>query len=59
MYEKFREKGNKFYNLGEYEDSLMFYERALSIFKWLELKPEDSDDDDIKKQKTKKGKNDN
>ena len=45
-YEKFRERGNKCLYKQEFEDALIYYERALSCFKWLELKPEDSDDDE-------------
>jgi tetratricopeptide (TPR) repeat protein len=35
-YEKLREKGNKLYNKGKYAEALDFYERALSLFRWLE-----------------------
>lgn len=35
-YEELREKGNKEYNQGNYAVSLDYYERALSLFKWLE-----------------------
>ena len=35
-YEKLREKGNKYFNKGKYAEALDYYERALSLFKWLE-----------------------
>jgi len=35
-YEQLREKGNKKYNKGKYYEAIEFYERALSLFKWLE-----------------------
>ena len=35
-YEKLREKGNKYFNKGQYGLALDYYERALSLFKWLE-----------------------
>lgn len=35
-YEELREKGNKFYNKGKYYQALDYYERALSLFRWLE-----------------------
>jgi tetratricopeptide (TPR) repeat protein len=35
-YEKLREKGNKYFNKGKYTEALDYYERALSLFKWLE-----------------------
>jgi hypothetical protein len=37
-YEELRERGNKEYNQGKYSSSLEYYERALSLFKWLEHK---------------------
>lgn len=37
-YEELRERGNKEYNKGNYYASLDYYERALSLFKWLEHK---------------------
>ena len=33
-----REKGNKFYNKGKYSKCLEYYERAMSLFRWLEYK---------------------
>ena len=41
-YEKLREKGNKYFNKGKYPDALDYYERALSLFKWLEYLEEDN-----------------
>jgi tetratricopeptide (TPR) repeat protein len=38
VYDKFREKGNKNYNKGNYEQSIGLFEHALSCFKWLEFK---------------------
>jgi len=38
IYDKFREKANKNYNKGKYEDAIGLYEHALSCFKWLEFK---------------------
>ena len=35
-YEDLREKGNKHYNKGRYYQALDYYERAMSLFKWLE-----------------------
>lgn len=59
VYEKFRERGNKLFNQGEYEDSVLLYERALSIFKWLELKPDFDKDSDEEIGKKKFNKNSN
>lgn len=41
-YEKLREKGNKYFNKGKYAEALDYYERALSLFKWLEHSEEDT-----------------
>lgn len=41
-YEKLREKGNKYFNKGQYAEALDYYERALSLFKWLEYFEEDT-----------------
>ncbi len=35
-YEQLREKGNKKFNKGKYYEALDFYERAMSLFRWLE-----------------------
>ena len=35
-YEELREKGNKHYNKGRFSEALEFYERAMSVFRWLE-----------------------
>lgn len=35
-YEELREKGNKYYNKGKYYQALDYYERAFSLFRWLE-----------------------
>jgi tetratricopeptide (TPR) repeat protein len=35
-YDQLREKGNKFYSKGKYYEALDFYERAMSLFRWLE-----------------------
>ena len=35
-YEQLREKGNKYYNKGKYHEALDYYERAMSLFRWLE-----------------------
>lgn len=45
IYDKFKEQGNKSYNKGLYKDAIALYERALSCFKWLEVK-EDEDDEE-------------
>ena len=37
-YEDLREKGNKYYNKGKYFKALDYYERAMSLFRWLEFK---------------------
>ena len=37
-YEELREKGNKFFNKGKFAKALDFYERAMSLFRWLEFK---------------------
>ena len=34
-YEELREKGNKEFHKGEFFQSLEYYERAYSLFKWL------------------------
>jgi tetratricopeptide (TPR) repeat protein len=36
-YEELREKGNKKYNKGKFSEALDYYERALSLFRWLEF----------------------
>jgi tetratricopeptide (TPR) repeat protein len=41
-YEKLREKGNKYFNKGKYTEALDYYERALSLFKWLEYFEEEN-----------------
>lgn len=40
-YEELREKGNKYYNKGKYLKALDHYERAMSLFRWLDLKEEE------------------
>lgn len=35
-YEQLREKGNKFYNKGKFYEAIEFYERAMSLFRWME-----------------------
>jgi tetratricopeptide (TPR) repeat protein len=35
-YEELREKGNKYFNKGKYYLALDYYERAMSLFRWLE-----------------------
>jgi len=42
-YDKLREKGNKYFNKGKYAEALEYYERALSLFKWLEHYEEEDD----------------
>ena len=37
-YEELREKGNKYFNKGQFVKSLDYYERAMSLFRWLEHK---------------------
>jgi hypothetical protein len=34
-YEELREKGNKEFNKGNYGRALDYYERAMSLYKWL------------------------
>ena len=42
-YEELREKGNKYFNKGKYYLALDFYERAMSIYRWLDYcEPENS-----------------
>lgn len=35
-YEHLREKGNKKFNKGKFYEALEFYERAMSLYRWLE-----------------------
>jgi len=35
-YEELREKGNKKFNKGKFYQALDYYERAMSLFRWLE-----------------------
>lgn len=35
-YEELREKGNKYFNKGKYLKALDYYERAYSLFIWLD-----------------------
>jgi len=35
-YEQLREKGNKLYNQGKFYEAIDFYERAMSLFRWME-----------------------
>lgn len=44
-YDKFRERANRLFNKKKYSEAIYLYERALSCFKWLEIK-EDSEDDE-------------
>lgn len=37
-YEELRERGNKNFNKGRYLKAIDFYERAMSLFRWLEYK---------------------
>lgn len=39
-YEELREKGNKYFNKGKYYRALDYYERSLSLFRWLEYHEE-------------------
>jgi tetratricopeptide (TPR) repeat protein len=48
-YEKLREKGNKYFNKGKYIEALDYYERALSLFKWLEYFEEDNTEKSLSK----------
>ena len=45
VYDKFKDYGNKNYNKGLYKDALAYYERALSCFKWLEVKDEPEEEE--------------
>ncbi|EGR30006.1 hypothetical protein IMG5_144800 [Ichthyophthirius multifiliis] len=47
-YDKFRERGNRYFNKQKITTALYYYERALSCFKWLEL----IDEEDEKKKLT-------
>lgn len=38
IYDKFREKANKYYFKNDLVNCQSYYERALSCFKWLEYK---------------------
>jgi len=44
IYDKYREQGNKQMNKNDYEQAILYYERAYSCFKWLELKEEEEDE---------------
>lgn len=52
-YDKYRERGNRLYNKKKYSDAIFLYERALSCFKWLEMKDE-SDNETKENEKKKK-----
>lgn len=43
MYDQLKEKGNKHFYKGLYKDALVFYEKALSCIKYLEIVDEDDD----------------
>jgi len=47
VYDKFKDYGNKNYNKGLYKDAVAYYERALSCFKWLEVKDEPEEEEKI------------
>ena len=51
VYDKLREKGNKEFNRGNYEESIQYYERAMSCFKWLEHVEKDIDSEEDKENK--------
>ena len=55
VYDKFRERGNRLFNKQRFDEAIFLYERALSCFKWLELKDEpDEEGEENKKLKGKK-----
>lgn len=55
VYDKFRERGNRLFNKQRFDEAVFLYERALSCFKWLELKDElDEEGEDNKKSKGKR-----
>jgi hypothetical protein len=37
-FEELRERGNRRYNRGKYLRALDYYEKAMSLFRWLEYK---------------------
>lgn len=49
-YDKYRERGNRLFNKGKYEEAIFLYEWAYSCFKWLEM-VEDKEEDDNKSKK--------
>jgi len=48
VYDKLREKGNKEFHKGNYHETVLYYEQAMSCFKWLEHVEKDEDDEDAK-----------
>ena len=52
-FDKFRERGNKEYRKDNFEQALMYYERALSCFRWLEYKEDPEEDSDAEENKDK------
>ena len=47
VYDKFKDYGNKNYNKGLFKDALAYFERALSCFKWLEVKDEPDEEEKL------------
>ena len=47
VYDKFKDYGNKNYNKGLYKDAISYYERALSCYKWLEVKDEPDEEEKL------------
>ena len=48
-YDKLREKGNKYFNKGKFVQALEYYQRALSLFKWLEYYEQGDDNNSDKR----------
>lgn len=47
VYDKFKDYANKSYNKGLYKEAISYYERALSCFKWLEVKDEPEEEEKL------------
>lgn len=55
-YDKYRERANRYFNKNKYNSAIYFYERAISCFKWLELKDEENESKKKKKDEKEKSK---
>ena len=59
MYDELKEKGNKHFYKGLYKDALVFYEKAYSCLKYLEIVDDDEDFSFHKKFEEQKIENEN